>query len=131
MTSSRVNADELDPTGKNWLDRIIKHMKRNPALLPSGVLWNLLINCSSAEVLREICFNEQMNLNIFKFSPSVGYMGRVAGQVLSYLKCLLLFISQYLRWTNPVFINGIKNYPTCHSFRMSKVPTNAAIALLA
>lgn len=35
-------------------------------------------------------------------------MGRVTCQVLSYLKCLLLFISQYLSWTNPVFINGIK-----------------------
>lgn len=58
-------------------------------------------------------------------------MGRVVGQVLSYLKCILLFISQYLSWTNSVFINGTGNYPTCHSFKMSGVPMNAAIALSA
>lgn len=34
--SSIVNSDQLGPTDKSWFDSVIKHIKRNSVLLPSG-----------------------------------------------------------------------------------------------
>lgn len=130
MTSNRVNADELDPTGRNWFDWIVKHIERNPALLPSGVLWNLLINCSSAEVLREICFNEQMRVFSYSVHQLVIWKGLLVRCLVTWnaYSCLyhIILVGQTL-----YLYMAQKNYPTCHSFKMSEVPMNAAIALLA